>query len=110
MKFSRIFFLAVIILFPQLTPAGPPIAPKQLGHLDAAVAYCVKVDSASADKYKEHGKKTVAGMTEKQLAAVRATSDYQETYDAITAELGKIPADKAVESCRAVLKEDHKAN
>jgi hypothetical protein len=108
MKFYCALCLLAVLAFSQLTPAAPPVPAKVLGHLDATVNFCARVDSASADKYKEIVKGTVKGMSEKELAEARSSAEYKQTYAAITTEREKIPEEKAVESCRAVLKDANK--
>lgn len=108
MKFYRILCLSAVIAVPQFTPASPAVPPNALGQVEATVNFCSKVDSKSADKYKEWGKRVISGMSEKELSDARNSSEYKESYEMITNELGKIPAEKAVEGCRAALKEANK--
>jgi len=108
MKLFGTLSLAALIALPLLALAAPPVPPKALGSVEATVNFCVRVDSKSADKYKEWGKSLVRDMSEKELADARDSSDYKETYDAITVELDKVPTEKAVEACRASLKESNK--
>ena len=103
MKLYCILGLAAFVVLSQFTLAAPSIPPKALGQVEATINYCAKADSKSADKYKEWGKAIVAGMSEKELAEARESSDYKDTYSAITSELDKLPADKVVENCRAAL-------
>jgi hypothetical protein len=105
MKFHFIICLAAVITLPQLAPAAPSVPPNALGHVEGIVNFCVRVDPKSADKYKEIGKRVVDGMSQKELAEARSSTEYKESYEAITGELTKLPAEKAVEGCRAGLKE-----
>jgi len=77
--------------------------PKALGQVEATIDFCVRVDSKLADKYKAFGKAVVGDMSEKELKEARDSGDYKENYSAITGQLEKTPADKAVEGCRASL-------
>jgi hypothetical protein len=105
MKLYRIvWFTAVMATVPQLKPAEPTIQPEVLGRVEAVVSFCARVDAASAAEYKEWGNKVAGEMSKEQLAEIRASSEYKETYDAMTAELEKVPAEKAKESCREGLK------
>lgn len=103
MKLYRVLGLAGFVVFSQFTLAAPSIPPKALGQVEATIELCVRVDSKSAAKYKELGKAVVAGMSDKDLAEVRESRAYKESYKAITGQLEKVPADKAVEGCRAAL-------
>lgn len=106
MKITRILCLATVFALPALLPAAPPpISPKALGHAEAIISYCSKVDASSADKYKDWGKKLVAGMSPKALTSARDSEDYKETYAFLIGELEKVPADKAAETCHSAVKE-----
>jgi hypothetical protein len=100
--------LAAIVSIPQLVLAAPPVPPKALGSVEAKIDFCSRIDSKSADKYKEWGKLLVRDMSEKELAEARGSSEYKETYDALSADLEKVPKEKAVDACRASLKESTK--
>lgn len=101
MKLYRVLGLAGFVVFSQFTLAAPSIPPKALGQVEATIAFCARVDSKWTGRYKELGKVVVAGMWGKQLDGARDSSDYKESYRAITSQLEKVPADTAVESCRA---------
>jgi hypothetical protein len=105
MKWFRILCLAfVFVAAPQLSPAAPDAPPDALGRVEATVNFCVQADAEWADKYKEIGKKSAANMSDKQLANARNSTQYKEAYRATSTELAKIPANKAVETCREALK------
>jgi hypothetical protein len=110
MKLYRALGLAAVIALSQLALAAPPVPPKALGQVDATVSFCSRVDSKNAEKYKEFGKALTRDMSEKELTEARSSNDYKETYDAITAELEKIPVEKAVEACRASSNDSNKTN
>ena len=103
MRLYSILGLAAFFVLSQFTLAAPSIPPKALGQVEATINFCAQADSKLADKYKEWGKAIVADMSEKELKEARDSSDYKETYSAITGQLEKVPAEKAVESCRAAL-------
>ena len=92
--------LIALVAVPLLTFAATPVPPKTLGTLEATLNFCARVDSKSADKYKEWGKMLVRDISAKDLAEARDSSEYKETYDANTAELEKVSKDKAMEACR----------
>lgn len=62
--------------------------------------FCGHADSKSTERYKKWAKLLVREMSEKELDDARSSSQYEETYEAVTSELEKIPADDAVEGCR----------
>jgi hypothetical protein len=106
MKFSRTLGLVAVFTLSQLTLATATVTPGSLGQVEAAVRFCARVDSNSADRYEELGKKIVAGMPEKDLAEARSSSEYKETFESVTHELERVPIDKAVEGCRVPWQED----
>jgi hypothetical protein len=72
--------------------------------VEATVSFCAHVDSKSADQYKDLGKKVVGGLSEKELAEARSSDDYNQTFEAITDQLEKVPQEKALATCRAALR------
>ena len=105
MKILVGFCLTVFLALPRPAPAAPPISPHVVGQVEAMVAFCVKADSKSADKYKEWGKSQVSELSEKELAEIRDSEDYKTMFKFTTTLLQKAPADRAVEGCRAGLKD-----
>jgi hypothetical protein len=106
MKIHHALCAAAIIALPNVALAADPVPANALGMIEATVNYCAAADAKSADQYKEFGKAVVREMTEKQLADARKSAEYKESYENITTELKKIPAEKAVESCHAALQSD----
>jgi hypothetical protein len=107
MKLSYICCLAALIAVPQQFAATPPLPPPVLGQLEASV-FCIQADTKFADKYKELGKKLVADMSEKEVAEARASAEYKEGFNTMTAQLRELPKEKAVDACRASLRESTK--
>jgi hypothetical protein len=108
MKINSIFFLLVFTALPPLILAFAPIPAASLGQVEATVAFCGRVDSKSADKYEDLRKRIIKGVSQEELTETRNSSQYKESVQAVTTELGKLPTDKAVESCRAALRDDNK--
>ena len=108
LKFCRALGLGAVLTLPQLMHAAHSVPPQALGQIEATGNFCARVDAPWADKYKQAGKALAAIMSEKELKEARESSDYKTAYDALTGTLEKIPQDKAVESCRARLRNDAK--
>jgi hypothetical protein len=108
MKLSYICCLAALVAVPRQFAAMPPLPPGALGQLEASVSFCTQADGKFADKYRALGKKLIADMSEQDVAQARASTEYKDGFNAITTELKKLPADKAVESCRESLKDSKK--
>lgn len=103
MKFGRAIAIGLFFASPAFILGASSIPPAALGQVEARISFCVKVDSSYAEAYKELGKRLVANMTEKELKEARESSDYKQNYDSTTSELEKVPADKAVQTCRAAV-------
>lgn len=99
-KFYCTLGLVAVLALANQTLAAPAVPPKALGMVEAKVDFCARVDSQSADKYKELGKLAVAGMSEKEVKEARESNDYKTAYNALTGQFEKIPQEKAVAGCR----------
>jgi hypothetical protein len=108
LKFCRPLGLVAVLSFPQLMVAAHSFPPQALGQIEATGNFCAGVDAPWADKYKQAGKALAAVVSEKELKETRESSDYKAAYDATTGRLEKLPQDKAVEGCRARLRNDTK--
>jgi hypothetical protein len=102
MKIPAMVCLSALALAP-LALAKLTMSPQSLGQVEATLKFCSGVNPKAEAKYKEFGKMLVKEATEDELKKVRASSEYKESYDSITEELGKAPKDKAVESCTSFL-------
>ena len=108
MKIYRGLGLAALLAIPAFALGENSIPSGALGQVEATISFCAKVDSSSAEQYKEWGKRIVAGIKEKELKEIRDSSEYKESYDSSTSQLDKIPAEKAVQTCRAALSDSGK--
>lgn len=107
MKLQEVVCAAVaIVSLSILTPAATAPPPQVIGQVEAIVTSCSQADRRSADEYQELERKATRNMSEKELADVRKSPEYKDSYDAMTAEFGKTPANKVVEACRTFLKND----
>lgn len=82
-----------------LAMAKLTMPPQTLGQIEGTLKFCSGVNPKGEAKYKEFGKALVNEATEEELKKVRGSSEYKESYDSITERLGKVPKDKAVETC-----------
>ena len=106
MRINRVLWLPSLFALSQIAIAESSLPSAVLGQLEGIVNYCAEADSKLADQYKERGKLVVSGMTDKELSEARQSAEYKDSYDATTGELKKLPADKAVENCRASLQSE----
>jgi len=105
MKTRAILSLTVLtaLAVAPLALAKLTMPPPALGQIEAILKFCSDVNPKAEAKYKEFAKMMVQEATEEELKKARASSEYKEAYDSITEQLGKVPKDKAVNSCTAFL-------
>jgi hypothetical protein len=95
--------LAAVIAVPQVVAADLPFTPAGLGHLEGALDSCARAIPKSAAEYKKQKERLVQGVSDEDLAKVRATGEYQEMYKAVSDQLEKVSKDEAAEACKAFL-------
>jgi hypothetical protein len=105
MRVHRVLCLGAGLLLPQLVLAKLPFSNESFGTVEAMLDSCSKGDPAAAAKYEERKKALVANVPKKELTDARATTEYQDAYDATASEIGKQPKEKLVEACTAFLKD-----
>jgi hypothetical protein len=106
MKIRAAFCLTVLtaLALASVALANTLTMPAQsLGQIEGTLKFCSSVNPKAEAKYKEFGKMMVKDATDDELKNVRASSEYKDAYDSITEQLGKVPKNKAVESCTAFL-------
>jgi hypothetical protein len=106
MKIRATFCLTVLtaLALASLAMANKlTMPPQSLGQIEGTLKFCSDVNPKAEAQYKEFGKMLVKEATEEELKKVRTSSEYKEAYDSITEQLGKVPKNKAAESCTAFL-------
>jgi hypothetical protein len=103
MKISLILGLGAAMIVPQVTASEVPINGEALGRMEGILAFCAKVDAQSAAKYQERSKLFTRDQADKDVKAARASKEYQDAFDSISTELGKVRSEDAVKSCTAYL-------
>src|ERR1700746_3200585 len=105
MKLYRIRALLAMLALSQIALSQSAVPPGALGKVEATVGFCGRGDSTNANKYEELRKRIVAGMSDKELADARNSSEYRDSFQEATDELERLPTAKAVEACRGALQE-----
>ena len=103
MKIYRILRLGAALVVPQLVVAELPLPNDAFGKVEGTLDFCAQIDSGAAAKYQEQKQLLVRDVPEKEVAAARETTEYQDAYAWTGDELGKLPKDKAVKACTASL-------
>ena len=95
--------LAAVIAVPQVVAADVHFTPAGLGHLEGALDSCARAIPKSAAEYKKKKERLVQGVSDEDLAKVRAADEYQEAYKAVSDQLEKVSKDEAAAGCKAFL-------
>ena len=103
MKIHRILCLGAALVVPQLALAKLPLPNDAFGKIEGTLDFCAQADSQAASKYQERKKVLVGDATEKEVAEARQTQEYKDGYQEISAQLAKVPKEKAVKACTAYL-------
>ncbi|HYL13133.1 MAG TPA: hypothetical protein VEV41_08860 [Terriglobales bacterium] len=103
MKIHRILCLVTAIVIPQLALAKLPFTSDAFGKVEGTLDFCAQLDRQAASKYQEQKKQIVRDVPEQEVAEARSTQEYKDAYEWVSAELGKVPKNKAVEACAASL-------
>ena len=95
--------LAAVIAVSQVVAADLPFTPAGLAYLEGTLDSCARAVPKSAAEYKEQKERLVQGVSDEDLAKVRAADEYQETYKAVSDQLEKVSKDEAAEACKVYL-------
>jgi len=103
MKIHRIICLAGVIAIGQLALAKLPFSNDTFGRIEGTLDFCAQAHPEAAPQYQERKKAMVGDAPEKEVAEARGTQEYKDTYQGISAQLAKVPKDRAVAACKAFL-------
>ena len=103
MKIRRIVCLAAAIVIPQFALAKLPFSNDAFGKVEGTLDFCAQADPQAAPKYQAQKKQLVRDVPEQEVSEARSTQEYKDAYEWMSNELGKVPKDKAVQTCRASL-------
>jgi hypothetical protein len=106
MRIHRILCLGAALVVPQLALAKLPFSNDAFGTVEGTLDFCSQANPQAAPKYQERKKSLVRDVPEKEVTEARQTQEYKGAYRAVSAELGKVPKDQAVEACTAFLEGD----
>ena len=102
----RIISVVSLAAFIAAAPVGAadlPFTPAGLGHLEGALDSCARAIPKSAAEYKKQKERLVQGVSDEDLAKVRAADEYQEAYKAVSDQLEKVSTDEAAAGCKVFL-------
>ena len=79
----------------------PTVDVQSLGITDSILAYCGRLDPATAGKIRERIKQLEDGASEQQLAAIRDSEEYHKAYDSMADFVSKVDEHNAKRVCSA---------
>jgi hypothetical protein len=106
MRRRPIVALCAALILPQLALADLPLSREALGRAEAIVAFCSRIIPEQAQQYAQPGKALVAGVPKEELSDARKSQEYEDAFQATTADLEKVDATQAKSACRESLKSD----
>ncbi len=89
-------WLAVPLLVHADTPS---VNPHALGTVESILNYCARLDPAAAVKLREQVKQLAQGASDRQLAEVRNSNEYRESYDSVVDFVAKVDEHNAKRIC-----------
>jgi len=105
MKIYRILCLVAALGIAQLAQAKLPFPNDVFGRIEATLDFCAQANPEAAQKYQEGKKQIARDVPEQEVAEARATTEYKDAYESISAQLGEAPRDQAVEACKAAVED-----
>lgn len=101
-RILSVFCLSTVLAVPQVFAAELP-APAALGQVESLLDSCSKANPESAPDYKKQRERLVQGVSDKDLAELRASDDYKGAYKEISDRFEKVSNDEAVNACKVFL-------
>ena len=95
-------WLSTALAVPHVFAAELP-APAALGQVESLLDSCSKANPQSAPDYKKQRERLVQGVSDKDLAEVRASDEYKGAYNEISDRFEKASKAEAVKTCKVFL-------
>lgn len=103
MRIYHALCLGAIIAVSQSVLAELPIKNENLGQSESFLDFCSKTNPNSAAQYKERSKSLMGNASEKDLAKVRSSAEYKDSYSLIKTMLEKLPKEEIGKVCVDIL-------
>jgi hypothetical protein len=91
---------SLVAFLPQLALAAPP--PGEAGALQAVFDFCTKVDPQERQDFDKQADSLFKGLRPRQIAAIRASAEYQRGYQMLAKVLPELTNSEAVPACHAI--------
>jgi hypothetical protein len=105
MRIRQITCLSIGLLLPQLAPAKVAMPAPSLGQIESILDFCAKVNPELASKISDAKKALAGDATDKEVAEVRGSQEYKDSYDASNEKLANVPREKAIKACSAQIEQ-----
>ncbi len=103
MQVLRIVLFSAAIAGSMVVHADAPIDAAQLGHMKGLVDVCGRVAPRDASQYLLQLKATIGDASRETVAQVSRSQEYQQAYQAVSAELKGMAPDEMARACSAYL-------
>jgi hypothetical protein len=100
MRFRAGLLWVALTCLPQFALAARP--PGEVGALQAVFAFCAKVDSTERAAYDRQADSLFKGLTPRQIASLRQSTEYKRGYQTLAGILPEIKGNEAVVACQAI--------
>ena len=94
--------LATVLAVPRVFAEDLP-TPGALGLIEGLLDSCAKVDPRSASEFETQRAGLAQGVSEKNLAALRAAGDYKTAFKEFSGRIAGASKDEAAEACKVFL-------
>jgi hypothetical protein len=102
LRILSLVWLSTVLAVPQVFADQLP-TPAALGQTESLLDSCSKTDPQSAPNLKKQRERLVQGVSEKDLAKVRAADEYKAAYKEFSDRFEKASKDEAMKACRVFL-------
>jgi hypothetical protein len=75
-----------------------------LGRVEATLAFCTQVNPTETAAYQAQGRLMLGSLNDTQVAEIRDSTGYKESYESTRSQLDAVEQDKALAACRQVQK------
>ncbi len=99
MKTLRMCVIAAALVCPALALAEGTVDAAQLGHMQAVLKSCSRVDPRQASSYLLQIKALVGDATKEEVDQATRRDEYQQAYQAVTDELAGMDKEAMERAC-----------
>src|SRR5579863_3756316 len=101
-RILSLVWLSTVLAVPQVF-AGELPSSAGLGQMESLLDSCSKTDPQSAANLKKQRERLVQGVSERDLAKVRAADEYKAAYKESSDRFEKASKDEAMKACKVFL-------